>query len=254
MAEEIKRKRGRPKGSTKTKMQQKKASKLTDTPNAAKVSPASVEPSKSKVKPKPIEPMQEPYLKVLDGGIKANEVWERLPDESLENYNRFCAYRDLGIGRTLKQAVEVYGLEPQSLATFEALSSKYNWKFRVGAFDEFINSKAIEAAQAEIIEMRKRHLLVATAFQAKAVEALKKINPEELSPKEILSWVSKGVEIERTAREMPVAIHKTVTEQEKEITKEKESEIVDKVLTDPRFTSVLCEISEQVASSTSDTG
>jgi hypothetical protein len=61
----------------------------------------------------------------------------------------------------------------------------------------------LEAQRQERVKMAERHVRVALAFQAKAVERLQSIDADKLTPDQTLRWFEAAVRIERLARGEP---------------------------------------------------
>jgi hypothetical protein len=79
----------------------------------------------------------------------ATETWARAqPGETQPQFEAFVAYRDFGVGRSIKDLAAKLGCKPQTLYN---LSHRQNWDARIRAFNQHTEEK-----RAEIIEERHR--------------------------------------------------------------------------------------------------
>lgn len=83
--------------------------------------------------------------------------WERREDESPRAYAAFCAYRDMGPGRSFdKAAALVAAGEPQNSPKtaprhWTTWASRYEWRSRATAYDTHLDQRAREANEAEYL-------------------------------------------------------------------------------------------------------
>lgn len=83
--------------------------------------------------------------------------FDRLGDETAADYAVLLQYRDLGPGRSLRQAALVTGL---SLSTLRRMAKRWNWQPRLEAYDSSFLARAA-AVGAEAEQARHRAQLVA---------------------------------------------------------------------------------------------
>ena len=155
----------------------------------------------------------ESWIDLLMTKTKTNlDSWERQKSESSKAYAAFCAYRDMGAGRSLTNIVQiVHGAIPEGKrkakrGRFEIWSSKYGWVARVEAYDDYLESKLRLDNELEIEKMARRHTEASMMAVDKAVERIKLIgekNTEELTPKEALEYLKVAAELERKSRGAP---------------------------------------------------
>ena len=53
-------------------------------------------------------------------------AFERQDGESSKAYSAFCVYRDLGVGRSLQKASELYYGHPSSVRQFQRWSKRFD--------------------------------------------------------------------------------------------------------------------------------
>ena len=142
--------------------------------------------------------------------------WEQLPGESSKAYAAFCLYRDQGLNRSIEATSRLYHghaapLEGQTAigrrrgasGQIRRWAQRWNWSARARAWDQELQrvnwSKQVEASA----EMAERHAKEALLLQNKAVERLRLLQPQELGPREILSYLVEAAKLERLARGEP---------------------------------------------------
>lgn len=129
--------------------------------------------------------------------------WERQSGESVQAFEAFAVYRDLGPVRSVTKVARELD---KSRTLVGRWSRQFAWVMRAAAYDrEQDRLFLLEQAQARR-EIARRHAKLAQAVQGKAVARLQSLDPRELSPSELLRYVQVATEIERRAvGEAPVA-------------------------------------------------
>jgi len=142
--------------------------------------------------------------------------WEQLPGESSKAYAAFCLYRDQGLNRSIEATSRLYhghSAPPESKTAsgrrrgasgqIRRWAQRWNWSGRARAWDQELErvkwSQQVEASA----EMAERHAKEALMLQNKAVERLRLLRPEELGPRETLSYLIEAAKLERLARGEP---------------------------------------------------
>src|SRR6516165_1564915 len=142
--------------------------------------------------------------------------WEQLPGESSKAYAAFCLYRDQGLNRSIEATSRLYhghsaplgsetasGRRRGASGQIRRWAQRWNWSGRARAWDQELErvkwSKQVEASA----EMAERHAKEALLLQNKAVERLRLLRPEELGPRETLSYLIEAAKLERLARGEP---------------------------------------------------
>ncbi|WP_395371403.1 hypothetical protein OHU45_25610 [Streptomyces tubercidicus] len=131
------------------------------------------------------------------------ESWERQSGESVQAFEAFAVYRDLGPARSVTKVARELD---KSRALVGRWSRQFAWVMRATAYDREQDRLFLaEQAQARR-DIARRHAKLAQAVQSKAVARLQTLDPRELSPSELLRYVQVAAEIERRAvGEAPVA-------------------------------------------------
>lgn len=130
------------------------------------------------------------------------EIWERLPGESSKAYQAFCEYRDMGADRSIRKLAQARG-KPTSTKWLSHWSAKYSWVERAKAYDDYLEQEKRKEQEKAILEMVERHTKEAMALQQKALERLKSLDPNELSTRDVLSYLMEAIKLERLSRGEP---------------------------------------------------
>lgn len=128
---------------------------------------------------------------------EAEAPWEQQPNESAKAFEAFAIYRDMGADRSIRAVARRLG---KSKTQIEKWSRAHDWVERVRAYDRNLDREARAEAVKNIKQMTKRHIGIAMNLQKKALDALKDLDPDSLTPKMLLAFLSKATEIERLNR------------------------------------------------------
>lgn len=139
--------------------------------------------------------------------------WERQPGEPAKAYAAFCLYRDMPAhARSLRAVADrLYGSGTASKrrrtpGQLFKWSTRWRWVERAAAWDDEQDRQARQAQLRAVQEMRERHVREAMALQRKALERLQRMDPEELSPKDVLWYFVEAAKLERLSRGEPDTI------------------------------------------------
>jgi hypothetical protein len=130
---------------------------------------------------------------------RASASWEQQPGESARAFGAFCVYRDLGPRRSLRAAAAAfYGrTSAASERQLDKWSRAFSWVERASAWDRHLDAEARAAQEQARREMVERHVREARALQAKALERLRALCPEELGPADLLRYIVEAAKLER---------------------------------------------------------
>lgn len=117
------------------------------------------------------------------------DPWERREDETPTRYFAFSCYRDLGPGRTLQAAWDVYRMErgnkgDSPSSTFRDWSANHDWVDRAAAYDDYVSRQIREALEQERIRDKRRRVELLQAYREQIAEAMTSLNPGDLDFKE----------------------------------------------------------------------
>ncbi|MDX3224537.1 hypothetical protein [Streptomyces sp. ME19-01-6] len=131
------------------------------------------------------------------------EPWERQAAESVQAFEAFSVYRDLGPVRSVTKAAQELHKSRTLLGRW---SRQYAWVMRATAYDRELDRVFLAEQHQARRDIARRHAKLAQAFLGKAVARLQALDPRELSPSDLLRYFQVAAEIERRAvGEVPVA-------------------------------------------------
>ena len=122
--------------------------------------------------------------------------WERQDGETEKAFSAFKAYLEMEDRNICQLAKRL----SKSRQLVDKWKQKYNWQERCIAWDKSLQEIEYKTAVKERKKMAKRHIAIAMSMQAKAVEALKKIDVSKLNANEIIRLFDTSVKIERLSR------------------------------------------------------
>lgn len=145
------------------------------------------------------------------------DIWEQLPNESADQYTKFCLYRDMAYDgkpeqntskgtifgrkikkRSLQKLANELGLKTKR--PLEQLSVTYNWGARCEAYDLDLERRVRQAHESAILKMTEDHALLGAQMIRKATSRLLKIPEEQISAADLIRLADVGVKIERLSR------------------------------------------------------
>ncbi|MCC8135608.1 MAG: hypothetical protein LIO40_02900 [Ruminococcus sp.] len=126
-----------------------------------------------------------------------DKPWERQKGESAQAYEAFAMYRDMGTERSIRAVSQRLG---KSKTLIDRWSREKSWVERVRAYDNELDKQAKAKAVREHKAMTERHISIAMQIQKKALEALKNLSVENMSPKDIKEFIKMATDLERMNR------------------------------------------------------
>lgn len=142
---------------------------------------------------------------------KRTEVWLRAEGEGHIPYEAFEHYRNMGPSRSVDRAYRQLMVEKGKRSEEEVGSlsasgrwwdwyKRFNWGERAQAWDAHNEyQRAIEQEEARR-EMAVRHAGIAMMAQNKIIQRLNSLRPEDLSPRDCITWLDIAVKVERLSR------------------------------------------------------
>jgi hypothetical protein len=149
------------------------------------------------------------------------ESWERLPGESGAAFSAFCAFRDCGLERNIRKAVEGQFRKAELPTEFSptaktphpnletAIAKKYRvwrnwstqfrWRERAADFDRYTERLRQEEMRKTIEAQGEMHRQVTGKMLEVVKKKLEAMNPDDLSQGSVTEWVQTAIKAEREA-------------------------------------------------------
>lgn len=144
---------------------------------------------------------------------KAEKPWERQPGESVQAYEAFKIYRDLGLKRSNQGVCAELSKSRQLISRWKV---NYDWDERVRAWDNELQKEARREAAKDLKDMTNRHIKISMQLQKKALEALSRLDTEEMSPKDIKEFIKMATDLERLNRLTAITKDETLDVEEQQ--------------------------------------
>ncbi len=125
--------------------------------------------------------------------------WDRLDDESKDQYMLFAAYRDMGNRRSIRAIVDITGL---SRSRIQPMAVRHSWSDRADQYDVEVARIALKALEGDDSqsEMRNRHAGIARVLVEKAGAAAAMMDPAFLAPRDLPVWLDVAAKLERASK------------------------------------------------------
>ena len=136
------------------------------------------------------------------------ESWERLPGEGGAAFAAFCAFRDLGLERNIRKAVETslqgsgekdVALQTKKYNSWRNLSTQFKWRERAADYDRYIEKMKQGELRKTIEAQGEMHRKVTGQMLEVVSKKLDTMNPQELSQGNVSEWVQTAIKSEREA-------------------------------------------------------
>jgi hypothetical protein len=131
------------------------------------------------------------------------ESWERLAGESSSAFSAFCAYRDFGLERNIRKAVDAVekdeAVRAKRYKVWRNWSTQYRWRERVADFDRYLERlKAVELRKTIEAQGEKQRIVTGKMLDVVS-KKLDLMAPEELTQSNVAEWVQTAIKAEREA-------------------------------------------------------
>jgi hypothetical protein len=131
------------------------------------------------------------------------ESWERLPGETGAAYAAFRAFRDLGLERNIRKAVETAEKDrikqDKRYRVWRNWCSQFRWRERAADYDNYTD-KLKQAERRKTIEAQgEMHRAVTGKMLAAVEKKLDLMDPADLSQGTVTEWVETAIRAEREA-------------------------------------------------------
>lgn len=133
-----------------------------------------------------------------------NKPWERQQGESEVAFEAFSLYRDKGAERTLTAVADEL---QKSYTLIRRWAKRWEWSDRVREYDNDKERQAKKEAEKGLRDMYARQTKIAMSVQTKALQALEKLDPDNMSAKDIKEYIKMATDLERLNRSFAAGQH-----------------------------------------------
>ena len=149
------------------------------------------------------------------------KIYDRQPTETDKQWRGFTLYRDLGLGRSMREASLTYrddlGITTsQPISTercFHDWSVKWRWRDRITEWERFLDKKKRQKAVHAVEAMKDRHIKLGNSLQVLGAQELQKwIQRAKNDPTvqvtvgDLLRAIEAGIKLERLSRGEPETV------------------------------------------------
>jgi hypothetical protein len=131
------------------------------------------------------------------------ESWERIPGETGAAFAAFCAFRDLGLERNIRKAVESVEkdivVQSKKYKVWRNWSTAYRWRERAADFDRYMEHLKQTELRKTIEAQGEKHREVTGKMLDVVSKKLDTMNPADLSQTSVNEWVQTAIKSEREA-------------------------------------------------------
>ena len=137
------------------------------------------------------------------------ESWERLPGETSAAFAAFCAFRDFGADRNIRNAVDSTekdeGVRAKRYRVWRNWCTQYRWRERAADYDNYTEKLKQGELRKTIEAQGELHRKVTGKMLEVVSKKLDSMNPEELTQGNVTEWVSTAIRAEREAAGLVVS-------------------------------------------------
>ena len=137
------------------------------------------------------------------------ESWERLPGETGAAFAAFCAFRDCGLERNIRKAIETVekdeAIRAKRYRVWRNWSTQFRWRERVADFDKYTEKLKQVEFRKTIEAQGEMHRAVTGKMLDVVKKKLDTMNPQELSQGNLTEWVNTAIKAEREAAGLVVS-------------------------------------------------
>ena len=131
------------------------------------------------------------------------ESWERLDGESTAAFTAFCTFRDYGLERNIRKAVDSIGdeeaIQARRYRVWRNWSAQFRWRERAADFDRYTEKLKQTELRKTIEAQGEQHRKVTGKMLEVVSKKLDLMDPAELSQGNLTEWVETAIKAEREA-------------------------------------------------------
>jgi len=131
------------------------------------------------------------------------ESWERLTGETGAAFAAFCAFRDCGLERNIRKAVESVeadgAVRAKRYKVWRNWAAQYRWRERAADYDKYLEKLKQSELRKTIEAQGEKHRAVTGKMLDVVSKKLDLMNPADLSDGNLTEWVQTAIKAEREA-------------------------------------------------------
>ena len=131
------------------------------------------------------------------------ESWERLQGESGSAFSAFCVFRDCGLERNIRKAIETVekdeAVRAKRYRVWRNWAAQYRWQERAADFDRYTEKLKQTEFRKTIEAQGEMHRAVTGKMLDVVKKKLDTMNPEDLTQGNVTEWVQTAIKAEREA-------------------------------------------------------
>jgi hypothetical protein len=131
------------------------------------------------------------------------ESWERLTGESGAAFSAFCVFRDYGLERNIRKAIE--SVEKDETVRVKRYrmwlnwSTQFRWRERAADYDRYIEHLKQTEVRKTIEAQGEKQRKITGQILDTVSKKLESFNPIELTQDNVIIWAEKAIKAEREA-------------------------------------------------------
>lgn len=127
-------------------------------------------------------------------------LWEQQPNESSDEYELWCSYRDLW-PEVRPTITKVASASNVSVQVVQKAFNRWTWTARLQAWIREVNADRVAELRASRRQMVADHISLGEKMRAKMLVAVDNLDPEDVTPSELVALLKETQRLEQTSRE-----------------------------------------------------
>jgi len=137
------------------------------------------------------------------------ESWERLPGESSAAFAAFCSFRDFGVERNIRKAVDSSvkddGVRAKRYRVWRNWCSQFRWRERAEDYDRYMEKLKQGELRKTIEAQGEVHRQITGKMLQVVGKKLDLMDPAELTQGNVTEWVETAIRADREAAGLVVS-------------------------------------------------
>lgn len=129
------------------------------------------------------------------------QAWAPQPGETSLGFHLFGLYKNMPPGK--RSAAAVARASGHDVGTIRQLAKQFSWPDRAFALDAYLDRRSVEELARGRTQMRQQHSDLAIMAREKLTIAMKNMDPESMSARDMATWLDLCIKVERQSRGEP---------------------------------------------------